>query len=461
MERIVLSAMWALSFRAGEPMKKTSHLVAELRLADSSITASHVESTLARLMQPWSRCNPLVEVIGASCRLTPLADELFLDLADAEEFDPRFGFKVPRIVPVRVPLLLAKGTDGVPPHHLKELLGLAINVLQFGSQSRPELTSLFRGPDLPTGGVVPILPGEFYATGRGPIIVRGRMTWERDDESPRVRLIISELPPPVSASDVAASLAKLPAVVSASAEAHSEGERVLVELEHVAHARGLDELLSGGAVIGRAFDSELRINDGGHVMVADLNFVLHRFVHERRDVVKRRLTAELSKLQERAHVIEGLLVAADSVEPLLNVLRDAVDPSEDLWALEQVASPELKSRHAFAKQTPLSAETLRASAAAWIARVRAHEPRYPAETHSYDPGFSEKQARALLKTKKLGSIDRAALLREWSGLATELAELGMKAKERAAIDAIVHAQLVELRSRQWSERRTMEADRRR
>ncbi len=455
MERLMLSAMWACAFRYGESPKPPSVLFEALHKGDAAITAERIEATFSQLMQPWSEKHPLVASIGNCWVLTELGEELFHDLDSARDLDPAFDFKAPRVLPVRIPLLLAKGTDAVPPHDLGELLRLAIRKLD-ATGERVSLKS-FAGPDFPTGGALCEFPFGLYDWGRGQVVIRGKTSWEHEQSSNRVRLTISELPWPLRADEIIPQLQKLPGVVSVTrTESVAEQELILVELAHVAYARGLWNSLGDGAVIGRAFEVELRVNDGGKAAIIGLDQVLEKFLGQRREFAKVRVARQLTEMRERAHVLEGFVVAIDSLELMRSILRDC-SPEESVWRLTHLTSPELKSR---VGRDPEDPETLRALAKQGLRSVRRKNSELFESIHSYEPGFSEAQAREVIQVVATPpNIYRTNLIGESIQLSNRYEKLRSEAGWKDAVHQRVRGQLERLVERYKPTRHTMDANR--
>lgn len=449
MERLVLCAMWAFEYREGSP-KPVSVLIEALRRGDQDITPERVHATLAQLTHPWSAKCRLIGVMGEHCHLTKLGEELFHELDSATDLDLMFGFKAPRVLPVRIPLLLAKGTDGVPPHDLGELLRLASKKLHAGNE-RVSLKS-FAGPDFPTGGALCEFPFGLYDWGRGEVVVRGKTSWEHEQNSNRVRLTISELPWPLRAEEILPQLQKLPGVV----RAETANEVVIVELAHVAYARAIWNSLLEGAVIGRAFDVELRVNDGGKAAVIGLDRALEKFLGQRREFAKVKVAKRLTEMRARAHVIEGLLVALDSLELLTSLLRDCT-PNESAWRLTHLASPDLKPR---ADCDPVDPEMLRSAAKRGLRGLRRKDSELFAQVHSYEPGFSETQAREVIQAVATPpSINRSNLIGESLALADRYEKLSSESGWKQATYERVKGLLEKMCERYQPARHTMDANR--
>ena len=455
MQRIVLSAMYALLFRADGQFKKTSMLVDEIRNSDWAITAEQIEATLTQLTHPWSARNPLIEVSGSQCRLRRLAEELFFALeGEGDDLEPGFTFKLARVLPAPFPLLLAKGTDGVPPHHLTELVTAALHLLQFPRASLSDLLAIVRGPEFPRGGDLAGTPRALYGEGRGVVTVRAKVDLQMDSKTRSARFVISELPWPLERSEVKRRLEALRHEGIASIS-DGENDCIIVQLEHVAHARGLAAHLAMSPALAHSVAVEIRVNEFGSAIVCDLRRSLEHFLTHRRVVTMRRHERELSEKQRRAEALEALLVTTELLAPVLDVVGDGVNAPEQRWGLMNLATPQLTSQVSFATHTPIGALTLKALATKLIERLRVDEPRHPgAPSHSYELGFSRVQACAILATRRLGSLSREALFREWAGVAREMADLAAPLNDASALDAIIQTELAEVRERYASPRRT-------
>lgn len=458
MQRILLSAMYASFFRADGPPKHTARLVQELQLNDPALTHERVEAALAQLTHPWSHRNPLVEVAGPLCRLTPLAEDLFTDLdKDVVDFEPGFSFKLPCILPAPIPLLLASGVHGFPPHHLGELMAAASHLLHFPKASTGTLSAIVRGPDLPSGGVCYRVPREVYERASGELTLRARIELEVDRGARTARMVITELPWPLESAELVRQLEdlRIEGVASIYDESTDEEARVIVKLEHVAFAWWVKDRLTNAAALRRAFRVQLRIDEEGEAVAASLSTVLDLFLGHRRTVVTRRLRHELRQLQQRSQELEGLLVTTELLEPVTNVLRDGDNPSEQFWGLKHLVDPALKTRVSFARHQIHDAASMRGVATAFVSRLRLEVPEHPVgPSHDYELGFSELQAKAILGTRRPSALSSESLLREWVGVAREMAPLEATLKDVRALEVIIQGELSELRARHSSPRRT-------
>ena len=458
MERIVLSTMHALWFRADGPMKKTALLVEELRLNDPAFTGAAVEATLAQLNHPWSRRNPLIEVSGPLCRLTQLAEELFVDLdKNIVDFEPGFSFKLPCVLPAPFPLVLAKGSDGFPPHALFDVIGATSYLLQFPQTNVYDMAGAIRGPDFDTGGVIDGSLVWLFAGSAQRLTIHACLEIQKEQNSHRARIIATELPRPLERGAVAKQLEalSLEGVASIRDESTATEDRLVVELVHVAYVWKVRTALRDCGALRYSQEVQLRINEDGEAVAASLLTVIDLFLGHRRSIVTRRLRQDLRRVQQRAHAVEGLLVSLEVLEPVMNVIRDADDPAESFWGLTHLASPEINTRVSFSKHTALEPERLRAAATALVARLREEEPRLPAElSHRYSLGFSEEQARAILATRKPAALRKESLFREWVDLAHEMARLDEPLHDVRALEAIILGELAELRTKYSSPRRT-------
>lgn len=449
LQRIVLSAMYALWFRADAPMKKTAVLIEELQLSAASITADQVNATLSQLMHPWSRRNPLVDVAGPLCRLSSLAEELFTDF-DTLEFEPAFSLKIPKLLAAPIPLLLAKGTDGIPPHHLGELILAALHRLQFPHSYLGELNALLSGPDFPTGGTLCSFPWELYEGLAGPVTVRARIELQTERSSKKARFLISEIPWPLECAQVVRGLERLELRdVVGITDGH---DHVIVELDHVAYASSVGEVLKVSQTLRQTSRAELRISVGGEAANVRLDKLIDHFLNHRRAVVTRRLQKELAGLKTRAQELEGLLAVAQVLEPLTKVITYADDAAEEFWGVLHLTSPELTSRVSFARLTPLEPKRLQEIFERLHARLKAEVP--DASTHPPATTFSEVQARAILATRRLSTIPADALFREWAGLAPRIAQLELPLRDPSVLNDLVHRELAEQKERHSSPRRT-------
>jgi hypothetical protein len=443
MERLVLSAMHALWFRADGAPKRTALVVEELRLSDPSMPAEKVDATLARLTHPWSARNPLVEVLGPVSRLTPLGEALFAELEGGPvDLEPGYTFKLPRVVPTPFPLLLAKGTDGIPPHALSELLLACMHLLQFPGATHGEIMGCLPGPDFATGGALET-PASLYWKGHGVVTIAPRVDLQLERTLASARFVLSEFPWPLTPAEARRRLAACH--FEGVTEVREEGTCLIVQLEHVAYAAPVRASLLTSRALTETFDAELRFERDGEAAIGPIKEVLGLFLDHRRELVSRRLRDQLEKRLVRAEAVEGLLVALGLLEPIMKIIGDADDAAERFWGLTHLASPELTSRVSFEKHAVVSPETLKGMATALV----------PAVAHDYLLGFSEVQARAILATRKPAALERETLLREWATLGAEAADLRSLLADPGELDRRVLRDLAEQRQRHTQARRTV------
>lgn len=444
MQRRVLWAMHTLGYRAHGNLKETEAVFSELQLDELPQSRLEFESTLNQLTHPWSQLHPLIELGARHSRLTPLAEELFSEV-DELSVDLEPGCRCPRVLQSGLPLLLAKGTDGVPPHNLGALISAASHLLEYPSTGLDTLMRIVGGPDFATGGTFSALPSELYEGISAAVTVRPRAELQVEDNGMRARWVLSEFPWPIDSASALWSLRQLS--FNGVSEIREEGGKIILELEHLAYARNTGRAVRQFKALTMTHLCELRINSAGEVVKRDLRELLRIFLSHRVALVKSRLARESSRPRERAHELEGLLVALEFRDRVFDILRDADDRSESEWALQHLASPLLHERPAFAKHVPVAPAQLEAAAAALVGRNSIGQP------PTYARGFSERQARFILSTRKLGSLSREALLREWEENLLEL-DRAAESDARSPAEALVLDELAVLEKRYQRPRRT-------
>ena len=406
-QRRVLWSLHALRGRAHGPGKAIDLIVEELANSQPPMSPTEATATLFELTHPWAKLNPLVEVIGHHWRLTPLGEELFAE-SETLEFEP--GATCPRLLSARLPLLLAKGTDGIPPHNLGSLIAACEYLLNWPTVGMRSVVAVVGGPDFPAGGKLVTHPWELDFRGEGTVSIGPKSTIQTTKDPVRARIVLEELPWPMAREDACRAIRAL--ALEGVDDVHEEGELVVVELEHVVYAWGTAHALLASGVVRMTHAAAFRIDAGGIPMTCDLIELLKRFLAHRVEVVGKRIEKEEVRRVARAEALEGVLVAAEFSQPVLDVLRDADNPVDEAWALMHLCTAELTTRSTFARHPPLDPLLLR-KAAVEVAERAGPEV---APSHDYASGFSAVQAREIMRTRRLSSLPREQVLREWTQL---------------------------------------------
>ncbi|MEP0814864.1 MAG: DNA gyrase subunit A [bacterium] len=320
-----------------------------------------VYDSLVRLAQPFSLRYPLVEGQGnfgsidgdppaamryTEAKLSPLGEYLLADIRkNTVEFDATYDGEEqePKVLPAGLPVLLMNGTEGIavgmatriPPHNLREL-GAAVAAVVDNPDIAPEaLLKHVQGPDFPGGGLILGRSGieEAYKTGRGTITMRGRAEVEQDSKG-RYRIVINEIPYQVNKAQMVEKIAelvrdkKIEHVRDIRDESDRNGIRVVIELMQQANAQVVINRLYKYSPLETSYSIIMLCIDDGVPRLLSLKEVLDRFINHRREVIRRRSEFELERAVERKHILEGLKVALDNLDEVIEIIRGSKNPSE-------------------------------------------------------------------------------------------------------------------------------------
>ena len=360
--RRCLYGMWEMGNTSDKPTKKSARVVGDVMGKYHPHGDSSIYDTIVKMAQPFSYRHMLVEGQGnfgsvdgdsaaasryTEVRLFPYAEELLQDLdKETVDFNPNYdeSLKEPVVLPSKIPNLLVNGTDGIavgmatkmPPHNLREVCDALTKYLDNPQVTVEELMKTIPGPDFPTGGIMMGNAGarDAYTTGQGRIVVRGVAEIEEAGSGARGdRIIVTELPFQVNKAQWIAAIAdmvkdkRIDGISDIRDESDKEGIRVVFELKKGAMAPVVlnnlyknTQLESGYSIINLAIvDNQPR--------VLPLHGLLEHFVRHRIEVVRKRSEFDLRKAQEKAHILEGLLIALAKIDAVIATIRgsDTVD----------------------------------------------------------------------------------------------------------------------------------------
>lgn len=361
-QRRVLYGMSDLGLDFNKPFKKTARIVGEVLGKYHPHGDSSVYEALVRMGQPWSLRYPLVDKQGnygnldgdgaaamryTEGRLTRLSHEMLEDLdKDTVDFRPNFddSLEEPSVLPSRVPNLLLNGTSGIavgmatnmPPHNLTEVVSGIKAQIDNPEITVPQLMDHIKGPDFPTGGIIFGTEGikDAYETGRGRIILRGRTDIEtvRGHEA----IIITEIPYQLSKSALIAKINELRSEnkVEGIHDVNDESARdelkvrIVVSLKKDAVAQVVLNQLYKYTPLQSSFGVNNIVLVNGRPRLLNLKQIITEFVKFRIEVIVRRTRYLLRKAEERAHVLEGLLIAIDHLDEVIKLIRESATPDE-------------------------------------------------------------------------------------------------------------------------------------
>ena len=281
-------------------------------------------------------------------RLSKISDEMLRDIEkDTVDWDPNFdeSRKEPRVLPARFPNLLVNGSSGIavgmatniPPHNLREVIGACICVLDDPNASLADLMEHIKGPDFPTKGIIMGRSGirAAYATGRGRIVVRARHEFEEFGHD-RTRIIITELPYQVNKRTLIKSLAdqvedkRLEGISDIRDESDRNGMRMVIELKRDANPQVVLNRLFSQSQLQTTFSiNMLALVDNQHQpKILSLRHIIDEYLAFQEEIIIRRTRYDLKKAQERAHLLEGLLIAQDNIDEVIKIIRSAYDDAK-------------------------------------------------------------------------------------------------------------------------------------
>lgn len=356
--RRVLYGMHELGIRANTAYKKSARIVGEVLGKYHPHGDSSVYDTMVRMAQEWSLRYLLVDGQGnfgsvdgdspaamryTEARMQKISEDLMADI-DKETVDFQLNFddtlKEPTVLPTRVPNLLINGASGIavgmatnmPPHNLSEVVDGTIAYIDKNEITIEELIQTIKAPDFPTGGIIYGYEGvkEAFLTGRGRVVIRGKVVIE--EVNGRECIIVNELPYLVNKAEMIRKTAelindkKLEGISSIRDESDRNGMRIVYILKRDA----IPNIVLNKLYKYTALQSSFSVNNialvNGKPQMLNLKDMLHHFVEHRHDVVVRRTTFELRKAEERAHILEGLIIASDNIDEVIALIRGSESP---------------------------------------------------------------------------------------------------------------------------------------
>ncbi|MDY6933778.1 MAG: DNA gyrase subunit A [Spirochaetota bacterium] len=354
--RRILFAMNERAWRGDRPYVKSAKIVGEVIGNYHPHGDAAVYDTLVRMVQDFSMRIPLIDGQGnfgsvdgdppaayryTEARLQRIAEELLRDIdKDTVDFVPTFdeSRKEPTVLPTAYPNLLVNGSSGIavgmatniPPHNLCEIINGTIALIDEPKIDIKELMRHIKGPDFPTHGIIMGSDGIYkaYSTGRGSVIIRGRVEIEETKKG-RETIIISEIPYQVNKADLVSRIADLVnnRIVEGIAELRDEsdrsGFRIVIGLKRDANSNVIINQLYKHTSLQTSFGIILLSLVDGEPKVLDIKSMLSSYVSHRREVVIRRIKYELRKAEERAHILEGLKIALDNIDEVIRIIRSS------------------------------------------------------------------------------------------------------------------------------------------
>ena len=358
--RRVLFGMQDLGVGSTRPHKKSARIVGEVLGKYHPHGDGSVYDAMVRMAQDWSLRYPLVDGQGnfgsidpdppaamryTEARLKRIAEEVLADL-DKETVDMRPNFddtlEEPTVMPTRIPTLLVNGAAGIavgmatnmPPHNLSEVCDAIAAYVDNKDIDTAGLMEHIKAPDFPTGGTIHGTAGvrEAYETGRGKVVLRAKARIEEDPKTGRETIIVSEIPYMVGKNALfkkscdLVNEKKIEGISDARDESDRNGIRIVYEIKRDAMASVVLNQLYKFTEMQTSFSvNNIALVKGRPVML-DLKSMIHHFVDHRMDVIIRRTKFDLRKAEERAHILEGLLIALDHLDEVIKLIRASETP---------------------------------------------------------------------------------------------------------------------------------------
>ena len=362
--RRILYAMYEDNLTSDKPFKKSATCVGDVLGRYHPHGDASVYDALVRLAQDFSMRYMLVDGHGnfgsvdgdppaayryTEARLSKISNEMLRDIEkDTVDWDPNFdeSRKEPRVLPCRFPNLLVNGSSGIavgmatniPPHNLREVIGACICVLDNPDATLSDLMEHVKGPDFPTRGIIMGRSGirAAYATGRGRLMVRARHEFEEFNNG-RTRIIITELPYQVNKRMLIKAIAdqvedkRLEGISDIRDESDRNGMRIVIELKRDANPQVVLNRLFAQTQLQTTFAINMLalVENQRQPKILSLRHIIDEYLKFQEEIIVRRTRFDLKKAQERAHLLEGLLVAQDNIDEVIRIIRSSYDNAKE------------------------------------------------------------------------------------------------------------------------------------
>ncbi len=362
--RRILYAMYEDNLTSDKPFKKSATCVGDVLGRYHPHGDASVYDALVRLAQDFSMRYMLVDGHGnfgsvdgdppaayryTEARLSKISNEMLRDIEkDTVDWDPNFdeSRKEPRVLPCRFPNLLVNGSSGIavgmatniPPHNLREVIGACICVLDDPDATLGDLMEHVKGPDFPTKGIIMGRSGirAAYATGRGRLMVRARHEFEEFNNG-RTRIIITELPYQVNKRMLIKAIAdqvedkRLEGISDIRDESDRNGMRIVIELKRDANPQVVLNRLFAQTQLQTTFAINMLalVENQRQPKILSLRHIIDEYLKFQEEIIIRRTRFDLKKAQERAHLLEGLLIAQDNIDEVIKIIRSSYDNAKE------------------------------------------------------------------------------------------------------------------------------------
>ena len=439
--RRILYAMYEDNLTHDKPFRKCATAVGDVLGRYHPHGDGSVYDALVRLAQDFSMRYPLIDGHGnfgsvdgdppaayryTEARMARMADEMLRDIdKETVDFQPNFDErrKEPLVLPSRFPNLLVNGSSGIavgmatniPPHNLTEVINACVCVLDDPEATMSQLLQHISGPDFPTRGIIMGRSGirQAYATGRGKIVVRARTEFEEFGKD-RTRIIVTELPYQVNKRQLIAAIAdhvrdkRIEGISDLRDETDRNGMRIVIELKRDANPQIVLNRLLTQTQLQTSFSINMLalVNNQTQPKILNLRHIIDEYLTFQEELIVRRTRYDLRKAEERAHLLEGLLIAQDNIDEVIRIIRNSYDD----------AKQNLMQRF----------------------------------------GLSDVQAQAILdmRLKALQGLDREKLENEYRELEERIAYYKSLLADPEKIKGVLREELIAIRDKYGDERRT-------
>ncbi|MDP4090090.1 MAG: DNA gyrase subunit A [Bacillota bacterium] len=438
--RRILFSMYELGLTPDKPYRKCARIVGDVLGKYHPHGDTAVYDALVRLAQDFSIRNTLVDGHGnfgsvdgdsaaamryTEARLSKIAIEMLRDInKNTVDFTPNFDGeeKEPAVIPSRFPNLLVNGSSGIavgmatniPPHNLGEVIDGVVMLIDNPEVSVKEMMTVIKGPDFPTAGIIKGTSGirEAYETGRGRVIVRAKA--EIEEENGRQKIIVTEIPYQVNKAKLVEAIAdlvkdkKIVGISDLRDESDRDGMRIVIEIKRDANANVVLNQLYKHTKMQDTFGIIMIALVGNEPLTLNLKEILVHYLEFQKEVIRRRTQFELDRAMARAHILEGLKIALDHIDAVINLIRASKTTEEARRGLMDTFS------------------------------------------------LSEKQAQAILdmRLQRLTGLEREKIEEELDELHKLIAHLKDVLANEELVLKIIKAELLEIRARYADERRT-------
>ena len=359
--RRILYALYEDNLTSDKPFKKSATCVGDVLGRYHPHGDASVYDAMVRLAQSFSMRYMLVDGHGnfgsvdgdppaayryTEARLSKISNEMLRDIdKDTVDWDPNFDEtrKEPRVLPSRFPNLLVNGSSGIavgmatniPPHNLTEVINACVCVLDNPDAQLNDLMQYVKGPDFPTKGIIMGRSGirQAYATGRGRVVVRARTEFEEYGKDKRTRIIVTELPYQVNRRQLIKNIAdqvhekRLEGISDLRNESDRNGMRIVIELKRDANPQVVLNRLFAQTALQSSFSINMLalVNNQTQPKILSLRHILDEYLAFQEELIVRRTKFDLRKAEERAHLLEGLLIAQDNIDEVIQIIRSSYD----------------------------------------------------------------------------------------------------------------------------------------